>query len=341
MKRNYGGSVASPGAASSNGNVVVPQSHSKQIPIENYKMTSPIAKGGSLDIHQYSFKELLEVFDLNSNLTLEDLKRTRRQVLSLHPDKNRSVSIEHYMFFKGAYELIESYYKTIKKQNAELPSEEIKYEPFNEKNATIDSEIAKLNKNEFNKKFNEMYENNVMPKNNEIDEERLKWFRDETNNNDKYEKEVKTAKDLNTTFDKIRNSKSGLVIYNGEYRGIGSSNRIVGQSFYDENETDDNGYITCNPFDKLKYDDIVRVHRDQPIIAVETEEFNRATRRIDEYKKAPEIVMMEKEQAEKQLKEQALLYEQRILEKKHLLENKINKYEKLNNELLSQFLLLK
>jgi hypothetical protein len=305
----------------------------------NAETKQPIAAVGSIDIHQYSFKELLDVFDLNTNLTLDDLKRTRRHVLSLHPDKNRSVSVEHYLFFKNAYELIESYYKTLKKQTAELPSEEIQYQELNDRNGTIHAEISKINQKDFNKQFNKIYETKMLSKQND-DEERLKWFRDEIDNNQNYSQQVKTAKDLNTTFDKIRNSKSGLVVYNGEYHGIGNR---MGQSLYDENETDHNGYITCDPFDKLKYDDIGRVHRDQPIIAVETDEFKRATRerRIDEYKKAPEFVIIEKQLAEQQLKEQSALYDKRILEKKHVLEQKINKYEILNNEILSQFLLLK
>jgi hypothetical protein len=295
---------------------------------------------GSLDIHQYSFNELLDVFDLSPNLTVDDLKRTRKQVLSLHPDKNRSVSVEHYMFFKNAYELIESYYAVMKKQNVELPSEEILYDPeYIPKNKTIETEIGKMSKNDFNEKFNTLFVNNVkMGGDNEPD--RLKWFKEE---NTTYEP-ITNAKDIHNTFEKIRNNKSGLVVYNGEFRPLhGATRNIGGESFYDEKETDEHGYITCNPFDKLKYDDITRVHRDQVIIPVESNEFVRANQQrvLDEYKREPDYKMMEKQQATYMLEQQKLQQENIIREKQHNLQKKISTYEQINDSIRSQFMVLK
>ena len=315
----------------------------------NYKQGEPLqypvinnVKGG-LDIKQYSFNDLLDVFDLKPNLTVDDLKRTRRQVLSLHPDKNRAVSVEHYMFFKSAYELIESYYKTIKQQTTELPSEEIQYDPnFLPKNKTVDDEIGKINKKDFNHRFNTIFESKIKTPE---DEERLKWFRDDNldNTNQQYET-VKNAKDIHNTFEKIRTNKTGMVVYNGEFSPLTSGMRNMGgNSFYDEPETDQNGYITCNPFDKLKYDDITRVHRDQTIIPVEQSEFTRATqmRSLNQYKGAPDVIIMEKEKAQQLLDHRTQMHNNRILEKHHNMQKKVTMYEQINNDILSQFMLLR
>jgi hypothetical protein len=276
---------------------------------------------------------------------MEDLKRTRRHVLSLHPDKNRSVSVEHYMFFKSAYELIESYYQTLKRQNVELPGEDIEYDPnFVPKNATVETEIGKISKKQFNDKFNELYSTNVKG---DVDNERLKWFRDDTTNASVYG-ELKNAKDIHNTFDRIRETKGGMVVYGGEFRPLGGSGSSGSggnsfySSFYDEKETDDNGYITCNPFDKLKYDDISRVHRDQVIIPVDKNEFVRANkeRTLAEYKREPDVKMMNDAQSMGLLIEKDKEYNRLILEKHHNMQKKIASNEQMNAKILSQFMLL-
>ena len=225
------------------------------------------------------------------------------------------------------------------KEKTELPDEEIHYEPeYIPKNQTVDNEINKLSKSEFSKKFNDIFINKV--KINEPDEtEKLNWFREETT---KYQ-ELKHSKDIHSTFDNIRSNKSGMVLYNNEYRPLyGGVSRIGGNSFYDEKETDENGYITCNPFDKLKYDDITRVHRDQVIIPIDNEEFIRAKKEriIDEYKKEPKFTMIQKEDATRILEEKLKEYDNKIMEKKHNLEKKIATYETLNESIISQFMML-
>jgi hypothetical protein len=296
--------------------------------------------GGGLDIHQYSFAELLNVFDLKPNLTEDDLKRTRRHVLSLHPDKNRSVSAEHYMFFKGAFDMITSYYKSNRAQTAELPTEDIEYDPWDivYKNKTIYEEIGAIDRKQFNQRFNNIYESKVVVPE---DTSRLDWFRntDETPNYTP----LKSEKDIHNSFDEMRSRKQGMVIYNGEFRPLTWGGH-GGNSFYDEKETDANGYITCNPFDKLKYDDITRVHRDQTIIPVDNNEFARANQQRDmnEYKKGVEPQdMKDKRMADRLMTQKMEEYNAIMLEKQHKLQQKISANEKMNGDILSQFMLLR
>ena len=41
----------------------------------------------NLHIHMYTLQEILGLFDLTYTITIEDLKRAKKKVLMLHPDK--------------------------------------------------------------------------------------------------------------------------------------------------------------------------------------------------------------------------------------------------------------
>jgi hypothetical protein len=289
------------------------------------------------DLDNYSFIQLLDIFDLNPNLTIEDLKIARKKVASLHPDKNNTNSNENFLFFRRAYEIIISNYVNLNKQNMKIPDEKINYNVDSEyisKNITVENEINKIEKKDFNKRFNKIFnEKIIVPENND-----LKWFHEDDLKMD----ELKNVKDIHNTFEKLRNERNGLIIYNDDFNALyGGSNSLNSKSLYDDNETDKNGYITCNPFDKLKYDDITRVHRDQIIIPVQNSEFIRANkeRNLNQYK--IDYNVMEKTEAENILNEQTIKYNNYIKEKNYQMNQKTSKYEKINNEILSQFLLLK
>ena len=51
-------------------------------------MSAP-PKSHNLDIHMYSLKDLLGLFNTDYNMTFEDLKRAKKQVLMTHPDKSK------------------------------------------------------------------------------------------------------------------------------------------------------------------------------------------------------------------------------------------------------------
>ena len=43
----------------------------------------------NLDIHSYSVEELLGLFDLSYQFSEDEMKRAKKKVLMLHPDKSR------------------------------------------------------------------------------------------------------------------------------------------------------------------------------------------------------------------------------------------------------------
>ena len=54
-------------------------------------------EGHNLDINMYSFKEILELFDLDYNMNLEDLKRAKKKLVQIHPDKS-NLPNEYFIF---------------------------------------------------------------------------------------------------------------------------------------------------------------------------------------------------------------------------------------------------
>jgi hypothetical protein len=112
-----------------------------------------------LDIEHYSLQELLKLFKLNENFTSAEFKDARRIVHALHPDKCDK-DIKYYLFFKKAYELLESVnsfkHKIEENVDAHLTFDEIiDGMADHDKKQIVDS--LSVNPN-FNKEFNSLFE---------------------------------------------------------------------------------------------------------------------------------------------------------------------------------------
>ena len=59
----------------------------------------------NLDINMYSFKDILELFDIKGDVEIEDSKKAKKKVLISHPDKSK-LSFDYFFFYKKAYEII-------------------------------------------------------------------------------------------------------------------------------------------------------------------------------------------------------------------------------------------
>ena len=117
----------------------------------------------NLDISMYSFKEVLDLFDLNDNFNTEDLKRAKKKVLMIHPDKSNLPS-EYFLFYKKAYEIIYHFFEENIKQSKAVPTEKMEYDAMNtshEMKSQINKSISSMKSGEFNKKFNEVFDKNM------------------------------------------------------------------------------------------------------------------------------------------------------------------------------------
>jgi hypothetical protein len=288
----------------------------------------------NLNINMYSLEELLGLFDLTYELDMEGVKRAKKKVLMLHPDKSR-LSSDYFIFYKRAFEVIVQFYEEKTRQNRAVPKEEVKYSPMNtsqQKSKQVNEVIKNMKKSEFQNKFNEMFEQNMKTA---PDPKRNEWFKKEDPIFDINEKV--STQNMGQVFDTIKQRNMGMV----QYKGVQSLNSGSGTNIYDDE--DDNSYVVCDPFSKLKYDDLRKVHKDQTVLAVSEKDFQKVPQysSVDHFMRErgnQNLTPLEKTQAEKMMEMQQKEHEKMIMKKQYNANLKTMEYEEKNKQVLSNFL---
>jgi len=286
----------------------------------------------------YSFQEILDLFKLPNTFGEPELKQAKRIVLQMHPDKSR-LPPEYFLFYKKAFEFVVDYYQESMKTSAAVPTEEIVYEPITaekQMSRKIHSTMKEIGVEQFQNKFNRLFEENMAKK---IDENQNAWFK---SNDPIYSTEnITSTAGISQAIDQIKEKTAALVKHKG-IESMTSGNR--GNTLYDNDSGDQHDYVTCDPFSKLKYDDLRKVHKDQTVFAVGERDFAkvRVYRSTDELQQERGTSMkpLEKGQAERLLLEQENLLKQQFLVKKHAASLQSLEYEKKNRSVLSSFLQL-
>lgn len=295
----------------------------------------------NLDIHMYSFDEILALFNLTYNISIEDMKRAKMKVLMSHPDKSK-LSQEFFLFYKKAYEIVYNYYENSQKQNKDVPMEEINYEPVNNNglnksaNKKITSVIHDMKPKEFNEKFNELFNNNMANQ----QKSRNDWFSNEepvlTVD------QTVTKSNMNAIMEDIKRKNQGVV----KYQGVQDMYSSRGNNFYDDDDQDNaDQYVCSDPFGKLKFDDLRKVHKDQTVFSVgETDFQNMKTySNMEQYNNArgaQDLTPLEKSKASSLLEEQERIMKERMARKMHESSLRTNLYEEKNKQILASFLQL-
>ncbi len=294
----------------------------------------------NLDIHMYSLDELLGLFGLNYDLTIQDLKIAKKKVVSVHPDKSR-LDAKYFLFYKKAYEIIVQFYENQNKHKKTSINDEV-YDPGSQgglndsTNKEIFKTINNMSKASFQSKFNKMFEEN---NNNKPDPTKNEWF---TNENNQYEiTEKVNTKNMGYALEKIKEKQHTIVKYNGVkslYVNSDSGNKLY--------EDDDDAYVTTDPFGKLKFDDLRKVHKDQTVLMVSEKDIKNIPQysSVDQYNRArgaQKISPLDKKEAEKILSQQNETYKQQIMQKEYESKLQVLKNEEKNKNILSKFLYLK
>jgi hypothetical protein len=210
----------------------------------------------------YSLDEILGLFDLKYQITIDDLKRAKKKVLMLHPDKSK-LSAEYFLFYKKAFDIIVQFYENQNKQNKAV--ENVEYKPLNgELNKTntknVTSAIKEMNPEKFQSKFNQLFEENMAKNPNSSKNE---WFaKDEPIYN--IDQNV-NASNMRDVLENMKQNNNAIINYRGVENLYSSGS---GTNVYDDDDISDNSYVTSDPFSKLKYDDLRKVHKDQTVFMV-------------------------------------------------------------------------
>jgi len=294
-----------------------------------------------LNIHKYSLDELLGLFELSYNISMNQLKIAKKKVLMLHPDKSR-LPPEYFLFYKKAFDVIVQFYENNNKQNQKITEETTKYTLLEQnlnkstiKNVmTVAGEMAPK---DFQNKFNKLFEDNMV---NKPDSSRNEWFSKEEPIY-KSPEQVST-KNMGEIFNTIKQNNAEIV----QYRGVKEMQSSSGTRLYDNDENDeDEIYVTSDPFSKLKFDDLRKVHKDQTIFAVSENDFQKVPKysSVDHFvreRSKQTLTPLEKNESEQLLAMQNKQYRERIMQKEHAANLQSMQYEEKNKSVMSSFLQL-
>ena len=293
----------------------------------------------NLDIREYSLDDLFNLFEIPSTIEIrpEHIRIAKQKVIMSHPDKSH-LPPEYFIFYKKAFEMVVRYYENQNKTTQELPTKEPIYEPISQ-NANITksqfSQNIQQTKN-FNRKFNELFERTEMigkpdPKKNE-------WFRQQENPFEQYQ--TQGVNQMNETLERIKSQEKERAM--ALYRGVTPLTLGGGHNFYEDTE-DENEYICSDPFSKLKFEDLRKVHKDQTIIMISENDLNNVQTysSVDQYKREREkgiVKPMEKKKAEKWFLEEEQRKQEIMMRKQHSSELKTMENMEKNKSIMASFL---
>jgi len=303
--------------------------------------TNISTKTHNLNIHMYKLSDILNLFDISYHISIDDLKRAKKTVLMTHPDKS-GLDSEYFLFYKKAFDIVLNLYEQQQKENKEIPKEEIKYIPENlgglnkASNKKISSTINEMSKDEFHRNFNRLFDENMSKK---IDQNKNSWFKDEKSSieiNDTVNKE-----NMNRIFEKIKEKQSNTIL--SQYKGVENLYIGGGSQLYEDNDDQSTSYVTCDPFSKLKFDDLRKVHKDQSVLAVSERDFSKVPQytSIDHFMKErgkQSVVPLNSKKSEQMLEVEKEEYRKHIMQKQHQDKLKTMEYEQKNKAILAGFL---
>lgn len=300
----------------------------------------------NLDIKMYSFKELLDLFDLSDHIEERDIKRAKHKVLMTHPDKS-GLPADYFHFYNAAFRMVAQYYINNQRTRAEVPKHNPIYDPVSSgKEDTIagslKSAIKKIKPEDFNKKFNRLFDENMSKK---PDIKKNAWFQNEAPIFDHTDiaPEGVTKQNMSHVLNKYKERTAALVQYNG-IRELGSGSN--GSNLYDDDEDNSADYVTSDPFSKLKYDDLRKVHKDQTVLAISERDLTNVPRyestdHLGRVRASQPIVPLEKREAERIMQEREESYRKKMVEREH--QSRLNSmgYEEKSKAVVASFLKIK
>lgn len=284
----------------------------------------------NLDIQTYNLDELLKLFDLDYDFDVEQLKIAKKKVLFLHPDKSK-LSSDYFLFYKKAFDIVYTFFVEKTKQERNVPKEKTVYDPNNDDGVRTEiSGVMKSMKNkEFQNKFNELFEQNMVSTQ---DTTKNEWFK---NTDPIYNQEVKGS--VNDAIHQVKNQ--GLVKYNG----VQNMSTYSGNQLY---EQDNDVYASSDIFSKLKFDDLRRVHKDETVFAVSENDIHNmktyaSVEQLNRDRGQQNLTPMEENEARKTINNHQRQQDEYMMKKQYEATQKSMIYEEKNKEVLSNFLRLR
>ena len=296
----------------------------------------------NLDIQTYSLEELLGLFGLTTyNISTNDLRQAKKRVLMLHPDKSKLES-KYFLFYKKAFDVIVQFYDNQNRQHKQVDGKELVYRPTEDNDTStsdnINKQINDISNSDFQDKFNRLFESNNMG--NRPDTTQNEWFKQEENEFNIPEGKISRS-EMGDAFNRVKHQSNSLIKYNGVQEMLHTTS-AGNSSLYEDNDQ----YVSCDPFGKLQYDDLRKVHRDQTVLAVSEHDFDQSKtyKSVDEFNRARSQYSydpLEKEKATTMLQEQERIMNEQMMQKEYKSKLQTQQYAEKNKTVLASFLQLK
>ena len=321
-------------------------------PVSGYSNASvanaPVAtsRNYNLQLESYSFDDLLQMFGLTYQMTIDDLKAAKRRVLMVHPDKS-GLSSDYFLFYKRAFEHVVQYYNQQHRQNQVVNEHtSTEYVPLSaetESSTKIQNTVQKMSSKQFNSRFNELFDKTMAEK---PDESRNEWFRKQETDTVFSPAGPVNAGNMGSTFEtlKAKQREAGLV----RYTGIRELSSFSGTNYYDNSaignneDVSDDVYVSSDPFSKLRFEDLRKVHKDQTVFAVSESDYNRVRTyaNVEQYsrERADVATPMGKSEAERVFEQREEAARQRTARMQHYAELKTQEYAAKNRTVMGAFL---
>jgi hypothetical protein len=140
----------------------------------------------------------------------------------------------------------------------------------------------------FHRDFNRIFEEQMQQK---IDESRNDWFKDDRAAYDTSKvSKSNTSQGLAQSIEEIKRQHRAVARYTG---GVREMTHHIGTRLYDDQNTNEGDgseeqYISGDPFAKLKFEDLRRVHKDETVFQVSESDYNNHTtyKNVEEYGRA-------------------------------------------------------
>jgi hypothetical protein len=311
----------------------------------------------------YTFTEILALFKLEDVSTIreEDMKQAKMIVLRMHPDKSR-LNPNYFVFYKKAYEILYKYYQSQTKVESQVPTTKIVYDPYRmeggvvaanqEEIGQVKTVLDEMKPKKFQQRFNELYEENMVDKEaKQRAQDRNKWF---TQEDAIYSVDTKgvTKDNIGQKMGSLRN-ETALEKYRGVQTLSSFGGGIVAERLWEDGEDEEGAgaaaaagsYITTDPFSKLKFDDLRRVHRDETVFVVDERQYDKMPKyeSVDKYNRARDAVdltPMNDLESQRLLKEQEDLLKARQARYQKEAIMRSQAFEEKNKNVLANFLRL-
>ena len=305
-----------------------------------------------LSIEEYTQEDIFLLFDLppsaKKQIRIEHIKLAKQKVVQSHPDKSR-LHPDYFRFYKKAFERLVEIYENQNKTEQRVPTvsckdDEMQYHPLDSTVSSVGN--ASLSSKEFQTVFNRLFDENMAES---VDHTKNEWFRSE---DPAYANmtSVKNTANINVEMERIKaqEKQRALAVYRGVMPLASNGSSGQGTNYLGETEEERGEYISSDPFSKLKYDDLRKVHKDQTVFMVSETDLDHVPKygSVDAYKTERtqhqhQWKPVDKVEGERVLSEQEQIRTEIMLRKAEAARIQENAYAEKNRKVMSAFLTLK